>query len=110
MNRSDWLWVVTRLLGVYLLAKAIMAIPAAFSGFVMVWAFWGEVRGDDTMGKMIQMTLYAGIGGVLQFIVFSLLAWYFLRGGKWFHRFISPQQGAAGVVPAPELQREGDLE
>jgi hypothetical protein len=96
MKRSDWLWILIRLLGVYLLTRAIFAVPNAIGGIVAANAFRiFATMGDDALAEMHKAFFFKSLIDVFRLVIYSLLAWYFLRGGKWFHRFITPKDAPA---------------
>ena len=93
MTKRDWIWVAIRVVGLYLLVQAIMAIPLLLSAAVGAYTIWDLPAGTD--GDHTRRTLMATMGAQLmssfsRLVICGILGINLVRGGAWLFEMIYP--------------------
>jgi len=117
MDRTDWVWVAVKALGIYFLARAVMCISSFLSSAFNIWVFWdyrkpiaalGSEGGalDSVIGvtrnALFRSALTGLVDSVFWLLVLGALGIYLLRRGaillKWAHLSV-PRVSEATAEP-----------
>lgn len=94
MTKEDIMWIAIRIFGLYFLVLAVAAAPSvAGLGYgVYYLAQLQEAPGMEKVVNSLVVMLKAnfsdGVTGTVEFLFFSVFAYYFLRSGKRLHAVI----------------------
>ena len=95
MNRSEWLWVALRVLGLFFLAKGLITLPTIPVGIVLlrsVESLPDQIHEDGDEGHLssaLAENMTASlITHIMEFALYSLLSIYLCRRGRWLHAFM----------------------
>jgi len=103
MNKRDYIWVAIRIFGIYLLVRAVIAIPQLLSSSYQAYACW-ELRGrpvsadanaqlfQELGNQMLNTTASQALASLCQVLLFGLAGYYLIRGGKWLFNIICPPE------------------
>lgn len=103
MTKSEWLWIVIRVVGVFFVAKAIIAAPQVISSGISHLSysdFIGEILDkSETMDNgnshkirnwTENLMIANFVEAVSEFIFYGVVGLYFCTRGRWLHRLITP--------------------
>lgn len=83
MNREDLVWVVIRVVGLFLLLRFVLMIPDILHAATLAFVFSGSEVIDPNADAWLK-TAYSNAGQTVVAMLLHLgLGLYLLRGGKW---------------------------
>lgn len=104
MSKSDCMWVGIRLLGLFLVAKAVLVLPEVPAKYMAkesvreLAQVVDESKEAHKIFKEMGDVLACGwVESAIKFVLYSLAGLYFCRWGKIFHRFIMPPEEVVDV-------------
>jgi hypothetical protein len=104
LSKHDWIWVAIRVFGLYLLVRAIIAVPSVIGAF-MLWRVARHLSPANVDERFhdAYRTLSRGASAELAsssvaFILFALIGFYLIRGGGWVFRIVCPPDTTDRVV------------
>jgi len=93
MTKDEWIWVAIRIFGIYLLVLAVIAIPEAIGNVYAYIKMSFTIQDSSDLPKLAislkEAAIAKGSTAVAQFILFSMVSYYFLRHGKLIHKMAS---------------------
>ena len=93
MTKDEWIWVAIRIFGIYLLVLAVIAIPEAIGNVYAHIKMSFTIQDSSDLPKLAislkEAAIAKGSTAVAQFILFSMVSYYFLRHGKLIHKMAS---------------------
>jgi len=95
MTKDEWIWVAIRIFGIYLLVLAVIAIPEAIGNVYAYIKMSFTIQDSSDLPKLAislkEAAIAKGSTAVAQFILFSMVSYYFLRHGKIIHKMASSE-------------------
>jgi len=95
MTKDEWIWVAIRIFGIYLLVLAVIAIPEAIGNVYAYIKMSFTIQDSNELTKLAtsfkEAAIAKGSTAVAQFILFSIVSYYFLRHGKLIHKLASSE-------------------
>lgn len=98
MSKRDWIWVAIRIFGLYLLIHAVTALPSIISQALLVrfsLTFPASDMKDPLSGiydRLGRTAISSLAGAIAQFVLYTVIGLYLVRGGKWLHRIVCPPE------------------
>ena len=97
MDKSDALDLIIKAFGIFLLVKAVQAIPQMISGIMIfcVVGFGGikSLLTDTELTKTINaMMLSQGIDSLAKFVIYLVISISFLRSATWIKKIIGNKE------------------
>jgi hypothetical protein len=100
LSKHDWIWVAIRDFGLYLLVRAVIAIPNVIVAFMM-WHLAPHLSLPDAdqrfrdASEMVTRGAWVELASAsVQFILFAFIGIYLVRGGGWVFRIVCPPDSA----------------
>jgi len=114
MTKEDWIWVAIRIFGIFLIVKAITALPDVVGGVAQAsqWRSLGDSRCyrgdlseefrvfDELRSTAFTVMVSRLMKAVARVALFAVCGVYFLRGGRLIFRLIRPP--SCGPAPPHE--------
>jgi len=99
MEKRDWIWIAIKVFGIFLLVKAVIALPDMLGGAYQAFAYrdW-EHMGMEEM-KKLHRTIYLGaftqmIKAGIQIVICGGVGLYFVRSGAIVFHWVFPSEDA----------------
>ncbi len=97
MTKHDWIWVAIKVLGLYLLVEAIIAIPGLIGSAHGVYQHYGFPPASSVELDRISRLLHEGletqfISSLFRVIICAAGSFYFLRRGRFLFRLACPPE------------------
>lgn len=99
MEKRDWIWVAIRVFGLFLLVRAVEAIPHLVSSSLLTYELWDTRHlppGSDALAQIQHMTLKTAttgaIDGLAAVLIYGGIGLYLVRNGALVFRWVFPPE------------------
>ena len=101
MEKHDYIWVGIRLFGVFLLVKAVLAIPDLLLALLLLCGYPSALTGmsEPTVGLLFTTALRQFGWSLSAVVIYGLVGLYLVRGGRLVFRWICPPQEPGALEP-----------